>query len=65
MVQGVMASIAGGTLTPVPPAIEMGGGGNSSHFAEVRIQSSSVPMSWALTEEKEWVAVGININAAP
>ncbi len=69
MVQGVMASIADGapTLVPLDPryVIEMGGAGNSSHFAVASTKSGASPvtMSWTLTEEKEWVAIGININA--
>ena len=70
MVQGVMASIADGTPTLVTPGphyvVEMGGLGNSKHFAAASTQSgaSSVTMNWT-PQEKEWVAIGININAAP
>ena len=66
-----MASIAGGapTLTPVDPryAVEMGGAGSSNHFATASTRSGASPvtMNWTLSEEKEWVAVGVNINVAP
>lgn len=68
--QGVMASIADGVPTVIPPvsqsAVEMGGAGNSSHFAAASTQpgASPVAMNWTIREAKEWVAVGININVA-
>ena len=72
MVLGVMASIADSEPSTalgdeLYPPIEMGGSGNSSHFAAASTQSGASPvtMSWTLTEEKEWVVIGININAAP
>jgi hypothetical protein len=70
MVQGVMASIASGEPNQVPIdsryIIEMGGSGNSDHFttASTSTGAASVTMNWDLSEGKEWVAIGININAA-
>ena len=43
---------------------EMGGSGVSNHFgaASTEAGASSVTMSWSLTESKEWVIIGFNIN---
>ena len=65
-----MASITSGTPNTVAPdsqyVVEMGGSGNSDHFtaASTRAGSSNVTMNWGLQESKEWVVLGININAA-
>ena len=66
-----MAAIADGEPTTrsgeqLYPPIEMGGTGNSKHYAAANTKpgGSSVSLSWSLSEEKEWVAIGININAA-
>ena len=69
LVQDAMAAISAGASSigsgqTQRYSREMGGSGASNHFgvASTEPGATSVPMSWSLTESKEWVIVGFNIN---
>ena len=70
-VQDAMASIAAGSPTVGSGQtqhynVEMGGPGSSSHYGAGSTEDgvTSVTMSWSLSESKEWVIVGLNLNVS-
>ncbi len=70
LVQDAMASVAAGVPNPDPTqsqiyAQEMGGSGESDHYgvSSTKAGTSSVTMSWTISENKDWVIIGFNINS--
>ncbi|MFX0185955.1 MAG: hypothetical protein ACFE95_22955, partial [Candidatus Hodarchaeota archaeon] len=71
LVQDAMASVAVGVPNPDPTqnqiyTQEMGGSGVSDHYgaSSTKPGATSVTLSWTLTENKDWVIIGFNINSA-